>query len=145
MCKQTGLSMKIGKYIGEIVSGLSQNWTILVATAGISITTGFTSNVSTATVFLPILGSLAEDKGISVDYLMVPAAIACSYAFILPISTAPNAIAFSTGKLQTIDMVKAGTFLNILLVIVTWSWTQHTPIIEMAFGEITSSNKSTHN
>merc|ERR1712173_119170 len=58
-----------------------------------------------------------------------PAAVACSYAFILPISTAPNAIAFSTGKLVTTDMLRVGSVVNILLVLITWLWTVYTPIL----------------
>ena len=39
--------------------------------------------------------------------------------FSLPIATPPNAIAFSYGYLETVDMIKVGTLLNILCVLVT--------------------------
>merc|ERR1712110_1324548 len=119
-----------GDLIGSVVKTMSDSTCILIATVGISITTGFTSNVSTAQVFLPILGEIAEAKCLSVDTILYPAAVACSYAFILPISTAPNAIAFSTGKLVTTDMLKAGSIVNVILVVVTWVWTVYTPILE---------------
>lgn len=122
MCEATGLSKVIGDMIDQLVKEMGDQMCILIATAGISITTGFTSNVSTAQVFLPILGNLAVSRGMDTDKIMVPAAIACSFAFILPISTAPNAIAFSTGKLVTTDMLKAGSIVNILLVVITWAW-----------------------
>ena len=38
-------------------------------------------------------------------YLILPATIACTMAFMLPASTPPYAIAFGTGKLKTIDSV----------------------------------------
>lgn len=135
MIKVSGLALVIGEGIGNYVSNMSDSMTILLATAGISITTGFSSNVSTAVVFLPILGSLAKDRGMPVDELLVPATIACSFAFILPISTPPNAIAFSTGKIVTTDMLKAGGLLNALLVIITWAWTKYTGILIFSFGE----------
>merc|ERR1712110_860174 len=121
-----------GDLIGSVVKTMSDSTCILIATVGISITTGFTSNVSTAQVFLPILGEIAEAKCLSVDMIMYPAAVACSYAFILPISTAPNAIAFSTGKLVTTDMLKVGSVVNVLLVLITWLWTVYTPILKMS-------------
>ena len=51
----------------------------------------------------------------------------------MPISTPPNAIAFSTGKLRTIDLIKAGGILNIVLVVVTWAYTFYTPILSSVF------------
>ena len=109
--------------------------TVLIATAGVSLTTGFTSNVSTAQIFLPILNKLAMSKeGINPEDILIPSAIACSFAFILPISTPPNAIAFSTGKLRTIDLIKAGGLLNIILVIITWAYTWYTPILSSVFN-----------
>ena len=38
-------------------------------------------------------------------YVMIPAAVAASYAFMLPVATPPNAIAFSYGYLKVYDMV----------------------------------------
>ena len=134
MIKVSGLAEIIGNAISNATENLTSDFTILLATVGISITTGFSSNVSTATVFLPILGSLADTKGIHLDLLLVPATIACSFAFILPISTPPNAIAFSTGKISTLDMIKAGGILNIILVLFVWMW-NYTGVMNIAFGK----------
>ena len=38
-------------------------------------------------------------------YLMIPATMSASYAFMLPVATPPNAIAFSFGYLKVYDMV----------------------------------------
>lgn len=40
-------------------------------------------------------------------YLMIPGTIGCSYAFMLPVSTPPNSIAFSSGHLMVKDMVSS--------------------------------------
>lgn len=42
-------------------------------------------------------------------YLMVPGTVGCSYAFMLPVSTPPNSIAFASGHLLVKDMVSGGT------------------------------------
>ncbi|XP_048737943.1 Na(+)/citrate cotransporter-like isoform X2 [Ostrea edulis] len=51
-------------------------------------------------------------------YIMLPAAIATSFAFMLPVATPPNTIAFSYGYLKVMDMIKIGFILNLLCVIV---------------------------
>lgn len=43
-------------------------------------------------------------------YLMIPATVGCSYAFMLPVSTPPNSIAFASGHLLVKDMVSLGIF-----------------------------------
>nr|KAG5709645.1 hypothetical protein BaRGS_001695 [Batillaria attramentaria] len=51
-------------------------------------------------------------------YLLLPATIATSYAFMLPVSNPPNAIVFATNHLTVTDMIKSGWVLNILGVLV---------------------------
>lgn len=72
------------------------------------------SNTATTTLFLPILGSMATAIKIHPLYVMLPCTIAASLAFMLPVATPPNAIAFSFGNLKVFDMVKAGFILNII-------------------------------
>lgn len=38
-------------------------------------------------------------------YLMLPAAVCCSYAFMLPVATPPNAIVFAAANMRSQDMV----------------------------------------
>ena len=47
------------------------------------------------------------------------AAVTCSYAFMLPVATAPNAIVFGASTMKTGDMMKAGLFMNIACVLTT--------------------------
>ncbi|NXY06657.1 S13A2 protein, partial [Pteruthius melanotis] len=86
-----------------------------------------TSNVATTTLFLPILGSMAQAICLNPLYVMLPCTLSASLAFMLPVATPPNAIVFSYGQLRVIDMAKAGFVLNILgvltitLAINTWA------------------------
>jgi len=45
--------------------------------------------------------------------LVIPAALAASCAFMMPVATPPNAIVFSSGKLRISDMARAGLWLNV--------------------------------
>uniref|UniRef100_A0A6I8PHQ7 Solute carrier family 13 member 3 n=1 Tax=Ornithorhynchus anatinus TaxID=9258 RepID=A0A6I8PHQ7_ORNAN len=47
-------------------------------------------------------------------YLMIPGTIGCSYAFMLPVSTPPNSIAFASGHLLVKDMVRTGLLMNLM-------------------------------
>nr|XP_023685087.1 solute carrier family 13 member 5-like isoform X1 [Paramormyrops kingsleyae] len=75
------------------------------------------SNSATTTLFLPILASMATAIHLNPLYVMLPCTICASMAFMLPVATPPNAIAFSYGKLKVMDMAKAGLGLNAIGVI----------------------------
>ncbi|XP_016130406.1 solute carrier family 13 member 2-like isoform X1 [Sinocyclocheilus grahami] len=72
------------------------------------------SNTATTTLFLPILAFMATTIGLHPLYVMLPCTISASLAFMLPVATPPNAIAFSYGNLKVLDMAKAGFILNII-------------------------------
>nr|DBA34279.1 TPA: hypothetical protein GDO54_001857 [Pyxicephalus adspersus] len=77
-----------------------------------------TSNVATTTLFLPILASMAKAIELNPLYIMLPCTLSASLAFMLPVATPPNAIAFSYGQLKVVDMAKSGFLLNIIGVLV---------------------------
>ncbi|XP_063342666.1 solute carrier family 13 member 2 [Pelmatolapia mariae] len=119
----------LSKWLGENLSPLQ---TIppfaisLVLSLLIATFTECSSNTATTTLFLPILASMAQNIKLHPLYVMLPCTIAASLAFMLPVATPPNAIAFSFGNLKVLDMVKAGFMLNIIgilcinLAINTW-------------------------
>jgi sodium-dependent dicarboxylate transporter 2/3/5 len=80
--------------------------------------TEVTSNTATAAAFLPLLGALAEAQGLPPVLLTVPAAIAASCAFMMPVATPPNAIVFSSGDMAIRDMIHAGFALNLMGIVV---------------------------
>lgn len=80
--------------------------------------TEVTSNTATAAAFLPLLGALALSLGLSPLLITVPAAIAASCAFMMPVATPPNAIVFATGRMKIQSMITAGFFLNLVGTIV---------------------------
>lgn len=116
-CKVSGLSKWVGSQLAHL-NTIPDYAIVIIVCVMITTFTEVTSNTATATIFLPILASLGEEIGVHPWYLMLPAAISCSFAFMLPVATPPNAIVFSGGHLKVKDMAKAGFGMNILAVTV---------------------------
>jgi len=89
---------------------------VIAAASLIVVLTEFTSNTATAAAFLPILASVAVAIGKGPLLLVIPAALASSCAFLLPVATPPNAIVYGSGKLTIPQMLRAGILLEIALI-----------------------------
>ncbi|XP_071994347.1 solute carrier family 13 member 2 [Engystomops pustulosus] len=115
--EESGLSLWLGEKLTPLQSippaAIALVLCLLVATF-----TECTSNVATTTLFLPILASMAKAIQLNPLYIMLPCTLSASLAFMLPVATPPNAIAFSYGHLKVVDMAKSGFLLNILGVLV---------------------------
>ncbi len=83
----------------------------------ITFLTEVTSNTATAAAFLPLLGALAVAQGLPPEMLAIPAAIAASCAFMMPVATPPNAIVFGTGMMHIQSMIRAGFAINLFGVV----------------------------
>ncbi|KAI4814842.1 hypothetical protein KUCAC02_005028 [Chaenocephalus aceratus] len=114
--EKSGLSMWLGESLIPLQSIPPFAISILLCLL-VAMFTECSSNTATTTLFLPILASMATAIKIHPLYVMFPCTISASLAFMLPVATPPNAIAFSYGNLKVLDMAKAGFILNILGVI----------------------------
>ena len=77
--------------------------------------TELTSNTATAAAFLPVVAALAVAIGGSPLTLAVPAALAASCAFMLPVATPPNAVVYGSGRIELSQMMRAGLRLNLMM------------------------------
>lgn len=86
--------------------------------------TELTSNTPTAATFLPILYGVAQSIGVDPMLFLVPATLAATCAFMLPVATPPNAIVFGSGHVEIRSMVKAGVWLNLISIVLIslWMW-----------------------
>ncbi|MEM0985490.1 MAG: SLC13 family permease [Pseudomonadota bacterium] len=111
----TGLSPWIGR---ELAVFATVPTVVLVAiiTALVMFLTEVTSNVATASALIPVFGALALSTGIDVGLLAVPLALSASCAFMLPMATGPNAVAFATGHVTLATMARAGLRLNLVAI-----------------------------
>jgi solute carrier family 13 (sodium-dependent dicarboxylate transporter), member 2/3/5 len=110
----------VDEWIGELVAGLEAVPTlVLVLTVIVSIIllTELTSNTGTTATFLPVLGGVAVGLNLDPLLLVVPATLAATCAFMMPVATPPNAVVFGSGYVTIAQMVRAGVWLNILAIL----------------------------
>jgi solute carrier family 13 (sodium-dependent dicarboxylate transporter), member 2/3/5 len=103
-------------WIGEQMEGLQVLPTVLLVAAVATVIvflTEITSNTATAATFLPVLAGVAAGIGVDPLLLLIPAAMAATCAFMLPVGTPPNAIVFGTGRVTIGEMMRAGLVLNL--------------------------------
>lgn len=111
--QKTGVAELLAQQL-QLLDGVPPILLLVAVTSLIIFLTEVTSNTATAAAFLPLLGPVAVSMELSPLYLVVPAALAASFAFMLPVATPPNAIVFASGMLQIKDMVRAGLVLNLV-------------------------------
>jgi len=110
----SGLSQMLGDWLSSLAS-LPVIFMILTICLVVTYLTEITSNTATATLLMPILAVAASSAGYDPMVLMIPAAMCASCAFMLPVATAPNAIAYGTGEIEIKEMVKEGAILSFIL------------------------------
>jgi sodium-dependent dicarboxylate transporter 2/3/5 len=72
------------------------------------------SNLAMVTLFVPIVGVLAQQQGFSAAAWAIPVTLAASCDFMFPMSTPPNAIAYGTGWVKAKDMFAIGIIVNLI-------------------------------
>ena len=119
---------QLSVWMGEALTGPLQQmppWLMIgVVCLLMTFLTEFTSNVATVSTLMPTLCAICVALKIDARLLFIPAALATSCAFMLPIATPPNAIVFGSGRISMGQMVRYGIILNLigvpLLVLGTW-------------------------
>jgi sodium-dependent dicarboxylate transporter 2/3/5 len=76
------------------------------------------SNVACVAIILPVALSLCSTLGIAPKVMVYFVAVSSGLAFILPISSPPNAIAYSSGYYEISRIIKPGLILNLLTLII---------------------------
>lgn len=113
----TGVSLFLGAQVHGL-AGLPTWVLVITVSAAVIFFTELTSNTATTAALVPILAAVSAGLGVPVAALIIPAALAASCAFMLPVATPPNAIVFGTGRVTLPEMAKAGIWLNLIGVII---------------------------
>lgn len=114
---KSGLSDLIGRNLTGL-RHLPLPLLLLGLMTGVVLLSEIASNTATAVLLMPILAATAKAINVEPALLMYPAVLAASVGFMLPVATAPNAIAYGTGRVSTRQMIREGAMMDVLCVIV---------------------------
>ncbi len=137
--KETRLADWIGGQMG-LLQNAPMLVMVLAVTTLVIFLTELTSNTATAAMIMPVLSAVAIGMGQNPMLLLVPAAVAASLAFMLPVGTPPNAIVFGSGYVTIPQMARSGFGLNLIgiVVIVLVTFTLAMPLFDIALGQLPS-------
>lgn len=122
---ESGLSAHLANSMGSL-SSVPVFFMVGAIALLITFMTELTSNTATTEMFLPVLAALAVAIQVNPLVLMIPATLAASCAFMLPVATPPNAIIFGTNRVSVAEMAGTGIYINLLgtlfIVIACYYW-----------------------
>ncbi|HRH38656.1 MAG TPA: DASS family sodium-coupled anion symporter, partial [Flavobacteriales bacterium] len=119
----SGLSNTIGQALATWKLG-SEPMQVGAIAMGVTLLSELGSNTAVASLVLPILARTAEVWGMLPQAVMIPATLAASCGFMLPIASPMQAIVFSSGQISVKHMVKAGVWMDLIgvaLLMVLWT------------------------
>ncbi len=119
---ETGLAEVIGNFFISL-GGSSASLAVitLLAVAFSVFITELTSNTASANMVIPIIIAIAQAASVSPLPPVLGCAMGCSFAFMLPVATPPNAIIYGSGIIPLPQMMKHGFWLNIAGILIIWA------------------------
>ena len=112
--KATALDKWLGTTLQAPLSEVPGWLVIAILCLTLTLLTELTSNVATVNAIIPTVVALAGPLGMDPRMLFVPATLACSCSFMLPVGTPPNGIVFSSGRIPVRQMAVKGFWLNLI-------------------------------
>lgn len=113
----SGLDSHLAQGLAPLLMGLPSPLAVLLLVFVVAALTELTSNTATVQVVLPLLLSAALTAGVDPLRWMLPATLAASCAFMLPVGTPPNAVVFGSGRLEIAQMARVGLWMHLALVL----------------------------
>ena len=121
----------LATWIGHAVSGVMRVQgspfggtfgLVFVATLLAVLVSEITSNTASAALVVPVVLALAQAAGVDPVKPALAATIGCSFGFMLPVSTPPNALVYGTGRIRIGEMISNGLLLDVVGVLVVSGW-----------------------
>ncbi len=118
------------------LGGLPTLVVVLTVVAFSTFATEMTSNTALVSLLLPLLAAVGPAIGVPAQLLLIPCALAASFAFMMPVGTPPNAIVFGTGLVTIPQMCRAGIVANIagVLLVTALAYFVVVPLIAVRLG-----------
>ena len=119
---ETGTSKWLATQMIQTIAG-SPDWVVIIASITLMIfLTELASNTGSAAILIPVMMALSNQFNPAITYALVfGVGVAATCAFMLPVATPPNALAYGTGIISQRQMLRAGLILNIFGIIVVFT------------------------
>lgn len=111
---KTGLAQILASGFIALFGRPSPFVVVIIVVIFMDLLTEVTSNTAVTSMMVPILISISSGLGVDAESLAIPATIAASMAFMLPVATPPNALVYATHQVSLRDMLKAGIVLDLV-------------------------------
>lgn len=114
LANKTGLAADWGSALVAATGASSMLAVVALVTAAALILSELASNTASATLMVPLAFALAQSTGTPPIPAVLGATIGASFGFMMPISTAPNAMAYATGQVTIRQMLTAGIVFDVV-------------------------------
>jgi sodium-dependent dicarboxylate transporter 2/3/5 len=111
--QSSGLSAWLGDRLAAL-HGIPPFALMAIVCVGLTLLTELASNTAATQMVLPVLASAATAAGTDPRYLMIPATLAASCGFMLPVGSPTQTIVFGTGLVPMRDMLRAGIWFDVV-------------------------------
>ena len=122
MMFESGLAKSIGEAIFTAMPVGGLFGIVLAATLMAVVVSEMTSNTASASLVVPVVLALAQAAGVDPLKPALAATVACSFGFMLPVSTPPNALVYATGRVKMHEMSVYGMALDAAGVLLVAGW-----------------------
>jgi sodium-dependent dicarboxylate transporter 2/3/5 len=109
----TGLAESMGRGIASVLPVQSEAALTILFTGVAIVMSEAASNTASATMIVPIAIAVSQAAGISPIQPALGATLGASMGFMMPISTPPNAIVYSSGHVPITAMIRYGAVLDL--------------------------------
>ncbi len=114
MTFSTGLAEAIGQGVTTWLPSQSTFALTLLFTGAAIVVSEAASNTASANMIVPIAIAVSQAAGVRPIEPVLGATLGASMGFMMPVSTAPNAIVYSSGYIPIGQMMRHGVFLDIV-------------------------------
>jgi len=122
MMFESGLARALGEAIFRYLPMSGTFGVVLAATLMAVVVSELTSNTASASLVVPVVLALAQAAGVDPVKPALAATVGCSFGFMLPVSTPPNALVYATGRVTMREMILNGALLDVAGVLLVAGW-----------------------
>jgi solute carrier family 13 (sodium-dependent dicarboxylate transporter), member 2/3/5 len=121
LAETTGVARFVGERLGSLGLARSESGFLLCAIVLTIVVSEFASNTASATLLVPMVVATAKAIGFDPVRPALAVGLAATCGFMFPVSSPPNAIVFSTGRVPLRDMIFTGIVFDLVAAVVIWA------------------------